>query len=109
MIHVIASIFIKDKKMADVLKIYETFAPQVNQEEGCLLYLPTIDCKTDIATQVQAGNIVTVIEKWESMAAFKKHLAAPHVVEFRENIKEIVEKVSIKVLKSALGVDAEDI
>ena len=106
MIHVIASIFIKEAKVPNVLKIYETFAPKVNQEEGCLLYLPTIDCKTDIATQLQADNIVTVIDKWESMAAFKKHLSAPHVVEFRENIKESVEKVSIKVLKNALRVDA---
>jgi len=101
MIHVIASIHVRKGKMSDLLGIYETFVPKVNKEPGCIMYLPTIDHPTDIATQVQAANIVTIIEKWESMAAFKAHLSAAHVAEFRENIIGVVEKVSIKVLKRA--------
>jgi len=31
--------------------------------------------------------------------AFVAHLNAPHVIEFRKQIKDIVEKVSVKVLK----------
>ena len=105
MIHVIASIYIKDGRMPDVLKIYKGFTSKVNQEEGCLQYLPTLDHQTDIATQVQESNVVTVIETWEDMAVFKAHLNAPHVIQFREDIKGIVEKVSIKVLTDALAQD----
>lgn len=102
MIHVIASIYVKDGSLPDVLRIYETFAPEVNREDGCLMYLPTVDHRTDIGTQVQEGHMITVIERWESMAAFMAHLSAPHVVQFRRDIQGVVEKVSIKVLKNAL-------
>lgn len=102
MIHVIASIFVKENKMPAVLKVYEAFAPEVNRETGCLGYLPTVDYVTDIGTQLQAENVVTVIEGWESLAAFKAHLNAAQVIEFRAAIKGLVEKVSIKVLTAAL-------
>ncbi len=103
MIHVIASIFVKEEKLPDLQKIYESFVPKVNDEKGCIMYLPTIDHKTDIPTQAQDENLVTVIEKWENMQAFRAHLSASHTVEFREHIKGVVEKVSIKVLKELVG------
>jgi len=103
MIHVIASIQVKDGRLPEVLKIYETFAPEVHKEKGCRLYLPTLDYQTDIQTQQRESNCVTVIEKWESLAAFQDHLNAPHVVAFREEIKGIVENVSVKILKPAIA------
>ncbi len=102
MIHVIASIYVKEGKMPEIQKIYEFFVPKVNNEDGCIMYLPTIDHQTDIPTQSKDVNMVTVIEKWESMQAFNSHLSASHVVEFRAQIKGIVEKVTIKVLKEML-------
>jgi quinol monooxygenase YgiN len=98
MIHVIASISVHEGKMQDALNIYELFVPKVNAEDGCLQYLPTRDLPTDIPTQVQEGNVITVLERWESMDAFKAHLTAPHVVQFRKDVESIVAKVSIKVL-----------
>ena len=100
MIHVIASIFIKEGKLAEITKIYESFVPKVLAEEGCIMYCPTADFETEIPTQLKEKNIVTVIEKWEDLEAFHAHLNAPHSCEFREDIKDIVEKVSIKVLKN---------
>jgi len=102
MIHVIASIIVRQDKMPDLLKIYETFIPKVNMESGCIMYSPTMDLKTDIVTQKQEANVVTVIEKWDNIAAFKEHLSAPHVIEFREDIKGVVDKVSIKISTNAL-------
>lgn len=102
MIHVIASIYIEQGKLPEILKIYESFTPQVNNEDGCIMYSPTVDQPTEIITQVQDSAIITVIEQWENLEAFNAHLNAPHVIEFRKNIKGIVEKVSIKVLKDAL-------
>ena len=101
MIHVLASIVIEEGKMPDVLKIYENFVPLVTGETGCLMYQPTLDVDTPIPTQVKDDNLVTVIEKWESMEAFNAHLNAPHVIQFRKEIKGIVKNISIKVLTEA--------
>jgi len=89
--------------MAAVQEVYKGFAPQVLKEKGCLMYLPTVDYPTDIATQRQESNVITVIEKWDNMEAFHAHLNAPHVLQFREDVKGLVEKVSIKVLREMLG------
>lgn len=102
MIHVIASISIQKGTQEEIRKIYESFVPQVEKEQGCLMYCPTVDFQTDIHTQTQDQNLVTIIEKWESIEAFNAHLNAPHVLQFREDIKGIVEKVSIKVLEGIL-------
>lgn len=99
MIHVIASIHITKGRMSDALAVYKTFTPEVNLEQGCMMYLPTIDFETDIKTQKKDPNLITVIEKWETMDAFKAHLNADHVVKFRKNMEGIMENVEIKVLK----------
>ncbi len=102
MIHVIASIYIKEGKLSEIMKIYESFVPKVIAEKGCIMYCPTADFETKIPTQSKEKNIITVIEKWEDLESFNAHLCAPHSREFRKDIKEIVEKVSIKVLKNIL-------
>ena len=102
MIQVVASIFIEEGQMPAALEIYEGFVPKVNAEAGCLQYMPTIDLETDVGTQVREANVITVIERWENMAAFKAHLTAPHVVAYRRAVKGIVSKVSIKVLQEAV-------
>ena len=47
------------------------------------------------------SRIVTIIEKWESLAALRAHLTAPHMLTYREKVKDIVENVSLKVLQEA--------
>ena len=102
MVHVIASITVQPNTLSDALAIYQSFAPQVHQEKGCLMYQPTIDIATQIGTQEKNANTITVIEKWQDMASFNAHLVAPHVLQFRENMKGIIDTISIKVLESAL-------
>jgi len=46
-------------------------------------------------------NIVTMVEKWETMANLNAHAVAPHMLEYREKVKDIVESVSLKVLTAA--------
>ncbi|HRX81554.1 MAG TPA: antibiotic biosynthesis monooxygenase [Pirellulaceae bacterium] len=46
-------------------------------------------------------NVVTVVEKWESLATLKAHLVAPHMVSYRETVKHLVKNVSIQVLEPA--------
>jgi quinol monooxygenase YgiN len=46
-------------------------------------------------------NIVTIIEKWESLEALRDHLNEPHMLTYKEKVKDIVEGISIKVLQEA--------
>ena len=100
MIHVIASIHIKQGKLADIHKIYQSFVPKVKQEKGCFMYCPTADYETQIATQHKESHCITVIEQWQDLDCFHAHLNAPHVLAFRQDIQGIVEQVSIKVLEA---------
>ena len=46
-------------------------------------------------------NIVTMVEKWGTMSNLNDHAVAPHMLEYREKVKDIVESVSLKVLTAA--------
>lgn len=100
MLHVIASIHINEGRMADALEIYQPFVPEVLAEKGCIMYCPTTDVETAVATQEKDGSIITVVEQWADMESFLAHLSAPHVLRFREQMKGILDRVSIKVLKA---------
>lgn len=99
MVHVIASIHFDPARENELLTIYSDFVPEVLSEEGCIEYTPTRDLETDLPNQEKNEALFTVTEKWISMDAFKAHLNAPHVLEFRKKIQGIVTKVSVKVLQ----------
>jgi len=46
-------------------------------------------------------NLVTIVEQWESVEALKAHLATPHMLKYKNNVKDIVEEVTLKVLENA--------
>ncbi len=99
MINVIASIYIKEGKLSDYLRILKANVLLVRKEKGCIEYIPAGDIETGLAAQVLERNVVTILERWESMEALNAHLASPHMLEYREKAKDMVEKVSIKILK----------
>lgn len=102
MIHVIATIEITPGRRADFLAEFHKVVPLVQQEEGCLEYGPTIDVPTDIAAQpAPRADVVTVVEKWESLAALEAHLQAPHMNEYRGRVKDLVKGSVIHVLEPA--------
>ena len=70
-------------------------------EKGCIEYTPTVDVPTNIGVQETNKNIVTIIEKWESLDHLYAHLKAPHMNTYREKVKDIVVGVTIKVLTEA--------
>ena len=45
--------------------------------------------------------MVVVIEKWASLAALEKHLAAAHMLKYREKVKHLVQSVQLQVLEPA--------
>ena len=101
MIHVIASIHIKEGRVAEFLDIFKANIPHVLKEKGCVEYEPTIDLPTGLAPQELNGNVVTIVEKWQSLEDLRAHLSAPHMLEYHKKVKNIVEKVILKVLERA--------
>jgi quinol monooxygenase YgiN len=99
MIIVIASIKVKENSKNDFLNIFNKNVPKVLQEKGCIEYIPTVDHKTDIPVQVSDALMVTIIEKWESLEHLKAHFIAPHMLQYKKDVANIVDKVSIKVLE----------
>jgi quinol monooxygenase YgiN len=101
MINVIASISIKPGMLADYLEISKSNVPLVTQEQGCIEYVPTVDFDATMSRQDLDANLVIVIEKWASLDALQAHLRAPHMLTFREKVKDMIAQVSIKVLQAA--------
>lgn len=99
MIHVIASIHIKKDRVPEFIEIFKANMPAVLKEKGCLEYVPTVDVPSGLPPQELNGSVVTIVEKWESLEDLRVHLAAPHMLEYKERVKDIVEKVTLKVLE----------
>ena len=101
MINVIASIHVKDGRLTEFIDIFKSNIPNVLKEKGCIEYVPTIDVSTGLTFQELDKNVVTIIEKWSCLEDLMAHLSAPHMIAYKEQVKDIVDKVSLKVLETA--------
>ena len=102
MIHVIAAIEVAEGKRDAFLEEFRQLVPLVHEEQGCLEYGPTIDFETNLPAQGGVReNVVTVVEKWESIEALEAHLVAPHMVDYRGRVKEMVVSTKLQVLQPA--------
>lgn len=99
MIHVLASIKVKEGHLHDFLEIFRANVPAVRQEDGCIEYAPAVDVDAGLPIQQFDRNVVTVVEKWRNIEALHAHLAAPHMLGYKEKVKEMVEAISVKVLR----------
>ena len=45
--------------------------------------------------------MVTVVEKWESLGALRKHFAAPHMLTYRTQVKDLVIRTTLQILEPA--------
>ncbi|HBA87697.1 MAG TPA: antibiotic biosynthesis monooxygenase [Geobacter sp.] len=99
MICVIASIKVKEGARDAFLEIFHGNVPRVRGEQGCLEYLPAVDIDSGLPLQIFDESTVTILEKWESLEALGAHLASPHMLDYREKVKNLVEGVSLKVLQ----------
>jgi len=101
MIHVIASICIKQGRLTDYLAVLKALMPAVRKEKGCIEYMPAVDIDAKLPVQVLDKNVVTILEKWEGLEELNAHLESPHMRDYREKVKNLVESVSVKVLREA--------
>lgn len=100
MIHVIATIQAAAGRRGELVKAFGRLVPEVLAEAGCIEYGPAIDVPGAIdALSAARPDVVTVVEKWQDVAALRAHLAAPHVRQFREIVKDLVAGVEIRVLQ----------
>jgi quinol monooxygenase YgiN len=98
MINVIASICVKTGTLSDYLEILKANISAVRKEKGCAEYVAMVDIDAKLPTQVFDNNVVTILEKWESLEALHAHLASSHMLNYREKVRNMVESVAVKVL-----------
>ncbi len=102
MICVIATIEVAEGRRDEFLAEFRKVVPKVLQEAGCLEYGPMVDVPTSIGAQVSPReDVVTVVEKWESVEALEAHLMAPHMLEYRKAVKALVVGASLEILEPA--------
>jgi quinol monooxygenase YgiN len=102
MIHVIAAIEVAAGRRDAFLAEFHRVMPFVHAEVGCLEYGPTIDVATGLGAQAPLReNVVTIVEKWESLDALRAHTTAPHMNEYRDRVKGLVVGVKLQVLQPA--------
>lgn len=102
MIHVIASIEVAAGRRDEFLSEFHKIVPLVREEDGCVEYGPTVDVETNIDAQgAMRENVVTVVEKWESIEALEAHLIAPHMLEYRTRVKQLVIAAQLQILQPA--------
>jgi quinol monooxygenase YgiN len=101
MICVIATIETAPGRRDDLLAVFRHLVPQVRAEAGCIEYTPMIDTPSGIAVQPPVrDNVVTVVEKWESLAALDDHLKTPHMADFRRQTEPLRLSLSLQVLQA---------
>lgn len=101
MIHVIVTNQVKPGKLEDFLALARQLAPLVEQEAGCFGYEYTLDTESPLAIQEPVETQrVTLLERWESLAALEAHATAPHMQEYGPGLRELRESVTIRVSRS---------
>ncbi|MEZ6073071.1 MAG: putative quinol monooxygenase [Pirellulales bacterium] len=102
MIHVIATITAQPGRRDELLGRFRDLVPQVQAEQGCIEYGATVDVATQLPPQQLVGDdAFVVVEKWDSVEALQAHLMAPHMLEYRAGVKDLIAGTSLLVLEPA--------
>jgi quinol monooxygenase YgiN len=102
MIAVIATIEVKPGSRDAMLKVFKDLTPKVRAEKGCIEYAPMIDLETSLPGVAQRADVVTMIEKWESVEALEAHLMTPHMQEYRKATESIRVDLKLQILVPGL-------
>jgi len=101
-IHVIATIELNPGGREAFLAEFRELVPLVLAEDGCLDYGPAVDLATGLTAQPPARpDVVTVVERWASLDHLRRHLAAPHMDDYRPRVKALVARTTLHVLEPA--------
>jgi len=98
MIHVVATITLNPGVRPQFLDVFRWLTPLVRAEAGCIEYQATVDIPTTLAVQdPPRGDVVIVVEKWESLDALYAHTKAPHMTEYRGKVQDYVRDVDLQI------------
>lgn len=84
MLHVIARIELNGDVQDKFLEVLDKYIPTVRSEEGCIRYEPCIDIEPETRKK-----FVTIVEEWIDEAHLKRHLATPHMEEYRKEVADL--------------------
>jgi len=70
MVILVAKNYLKKDRIEEFLKYTEELISETRKEDGCIEYLLVRDSEQE--------NILSFVEKWESMDHLKAHFEAPH-------------------------------
>ena len=102
MIFILATVEVQPGKREEFLTLFKRLVPKVLAEEGCIEYAPMVDLPTQIGGQPpERRDALVVVEKWADLAAVERHLAAPHMAEFREASKSLRAGITLHILRPA--------
>lgn len=100
MICVLATIQVAEGRRDEFLALLRTIIPNVLAEEGCIEYGPMIDLETTLEKQPPVRpDSVTIVEKWEDIASLEDHLMAPHMIDYRKKVQDLVVDSSLLVVE----------
>ena len=101
MIYGVVSVRVKPGKVQEYIALFKSIAGKVREEKGCVQYVSTTDFEIGVPIQTLDKSVVTIIEKWESLEALQKHLAAPYMEDFFKKEGALVESTVLKMLQEA--------
>ena len=98
-VHVLAVITAKSGLRDQILEAFRANVPAVHAENGCIEYGATIDSDGVGSLQTKFGeDTFVVVEKWENLNALKAHAAAPHMVAYAAETKDMIASRVVHVL-----------
>ena len=104
MLHVIATIELKPGKRETFLAAFRDLAPKVHAEAGCIEYGLTEDVETGLPPQGPVRkDVLTIVERWESLDHLRAHLAAPHMADWGKKVGGLRSGVKLQVLAPVKG------
>ena len=104
MIHVIATAYIVQGRRHEFIREFNANIPHVLTEKGCIQYTPTVDLVSGIERQSPPEeDTVVIIEQWKTIEDLEKHLEAPHMLEYRERVKDMVRSAELRITTSQLS------
>lgn len=99
MIFVVAASVLKPGFRNAFIEAVKDNLAKVRAEAGCISYNLTGDFDSGFAAQELCGSdTLLFVECWQSIDHLKAHLAAPHMAEFREKVKDMRISSSLKIL-----------
>jgi quinol monooxygenase YgiN len=102
MICVIATIEVAPGRREELLAAIHEIVATVRAEEGCIEYAPMVDALSGLPAQgAVRATAVTMVEKWESLAALETHLKTPHMAAFFERTGDMRRGLALRILEPA--------